>query len=73
MKVELKTKDGIINFISKVIGGIAYLFLIAYPVMWIWNTSIAEIFDVGLISYSQALSIYLLCNILLKKNQVTNI
>ena len=30
MKVELKTKEGIINFILKVIGVIAYLSLIAF-------------------------------------------
>lgn len=44
--------------------GIAFGFLVSYVVMFLWNYTIATIFDVQQITMWQALGIFILCKIL---------
>lgn len=42
--------------------------LIAFPVMWLWNWLMPDLFHSPVIGYWQAYGIYLLCAILFKSN-----
>lgn len=42
--------------------------LIAFPVMWLWNWVVVDLFRTPVISYWQAYGLYLLCAILFKSS-----
>jgi len=41
-------------------------FLGAFPVMWLWNALVPDLFHLGPITFWQALGLNLLCSILFK-------
>jgi len=62
--------EKIIVFAAVILGVIALSavmgFLIAFPVMWLWNWLVPDLFHGPVIGYWQAYGIYLLCDILFK-------
>jgi len=52
------------SIIIPIVLGIAFGFLVSYVVMFLWNATISEIFDVKQINMWQALALFILCKIL---------
>lgn len=62
-----------ILLIAIVIVGVIVIYavlglLIAFPVMWLWNWIVPDIFSLHTITYWQAYGLYLLCAILFQSN-----
>ena len=60
----------IIHGIVYIVGAISMMFVIsafsALPVMWLWNYTMPDIFNLPEISFWQALALNVLCNCLFK-------
>lgn len=60
--------NGLANFIMAIIIIIIIGCIIAWPLQWIWNDVIVNIFNLRKISVGEALELYILCCILFGRN-----
>tara|TARA_R110000765_G_scaffold36378_1_gene81338 strand:- start:288 stop:494 length:207 start_codon:yes stop_codon:yes gene_type:complete len=56
----------ILTFLLSIILTVGVGLLIAFPVMWLWNYVIPDVFGLSTIVFWQAFALYTLCNILMK-------
>ena len=56
----------ILTFLLTIILSVGLGLLIAFPVMWLWNYVIPDVFGLSNIVFWQAFALYTLCNILTK-------
>tara|TARA_R110002074_G_scaffold119628_2_gene252879 strand:+ start:55 stop:261 length:207 start_codon:yes stop_codon:yes gene_type:complete len=56
----------VLTFLLSIILEVGLGLLIAFPVMWLWNYVIPDIFGLSTIVFWQAFALYTLCNILAK-------
>ena len=61
--------DVIVDFFVELFIGVALSFLIARPLMILWNGLAPEIFGLKTISYWDAFGLYLLSNLLFKSTK----
>ena len=61
--------DFIVDFFVSLVAGVALSFLIALPLMLLWNGLVPEIFGLKTISYWDAFGLYLLSNLLFKSTK----
>ena len=61
----------ILTFLLSIILAVGLGLLIAFPVMWLWNYVIPDVFGLSTIVYWQAFALYTLCNILTKGGTAT--
>ena len=59
---------GIFSVIAIIAGYIGISIVCAYPVKWLWNWLMPELFGLGKISLMQAFGLQLLCSIFFKAN-----
>jgi hypothetical protein len=59
-------KENIIGFLIDVIVILIAAILTAFPIMWLWNAVIPDIFNLPEITFIQALGLNLLCSILFR-------
>ena len=55
----------ILTFLLSIILTVGVGLLIAFPVMWLWNYVIPDVFGLSTIVFWQAFALYSLCNILM--------
>ena len=56
----------ILTFLLSIILTVGVGLLIAFPVMWLWNYVIPDVFGLSTIVFWQAFALYSLCNTLTK-------
>jgi hypothetical protein len=59
-------KENIIGFLIDVIVILIAAILTAFPIKWLWNEVIPDIFNLPEITFIQALGLNLLCSILFR-------
>lgn len=59
-------KEIIIGFLIGVVTFLIAVVLTSFPVMWLWNAVIPDIFNLPEITFWQAAGLNLLCSILLR-------
>ena len=64
--------DLIVSAVTAILLAIAFSFLLAFPIMWLWNFTVADLIDsVHEISYWQAYCLNMLISILWKTTYTT--
>lgn len=63
---EEKIAKGCAVFVVAVILWAFLGLLMAFPVMWLWNWIMPDLFKVGTLTWSQAWALYMLCSLLFK-------
>ena len=56
----------ILTFLLSIILTVVVGLLIAFPVMWLWNYVIPDVFGLSTIVFWQAFALYSLCNVLMQ-------
>lgn len=71
-----KLISGALTFLGALLFVLAMSFVIgiivAYPLMWLWNKLLPELFGLPTISFWQAFGIYFLCGLLFRSTHTTN-
>jgi hypothetical protein len=69
------TADKIASAIGRTLGFVALILLMAvltaYPVKWLWNALMPELFNLKTISFAQAWGLMTLCSLLFKSTTST--
>lgn len=58
--------ESILKILVAIMSICAVGLLIAFPIMWLWNYLMPEIFGLTTIGFRQAFALHILCNILIK-------
>lgn len=66
--------DVILRVIGFLLGIIIYLIILSVvfglPIMYLWNWLVVDLFHLPQITFSQAVGLYVLCDLLFKKNEL---
>lgn len=68
MKKNMNNSEFIGAIILFILGLLLLCFIIAYPVMILWNNLFPELFGWKTINFSQALQLSVLCSLLFESN-----
>ena len=70
MKIKVMEKTG--TFLGVVAVGLAVIFVLAFPVQWLWNHCLVPAVDgINVIGFWQALGLMILANVLVKTSVET--
>ncbi|HII95295.1 MAG TPA: hypothetical protein HA367_06140 [Candidatus Methanofastidiosum sp.] len=72
LKPSVLAKRQIRVAVLTVIGGIIISFLLAFPIKWLWNWLMPELFELPIISAIQAWGISFLTSMIFKPNVTIN-
>lgn len=66
--------DVILKVLRFLLGIIIYLIILSVvfglPIMYLWNWLMVDIFHLPIITFYQAVGLYVLCDLLFKKNEL---